>query len=266
MTTQATTGPWALGDYPRLAREVLAGLGASLVTACGVRPGQRVLDVAAGSGAAAIPAARAGAEVVATDLTPELLAAGRAEAEQEGLRLEWQQADAQDLPFADGEFDVVLSCIGAVFAADHRRTAGELVRVCRPGGTLGMVNWTPEGSIGEFFRVLGSHAPPPPGDSPLRWGDEEHVRELFGDRVASLRLEHRAHAVRCFGSPEEYRDYYAAHFGPVIAAFAAVADDAERTAALDRDFLQFAARTNRSAPGCPPSWAYEYLLVIAVRS
>ena len=132
------TSVWALGDYPRLAREVLAGLGPALVEACRVEPGQRVLDVAAGTGVAAIPAARAGATVVACDITPELLAAGRVEAARAAVPVQWREADAQALPFADDEFDVVMSSIGAMFAPDHQQVADELLRVCRPGGVIGM--------------------------------------------------------------------------------------------------------------------------------
>ena len=136
---------WALGDYPALAADIIPGLGQVLVTACGVRAGDRVLDVAAGSGNAAIPAARAGAQVVASDLTPELLAAGQRQAAQQGIELGWRQGDAEALPFGAGEFDVVMSCLGVMFAPHHQASADELVRVCRPGGTIGLLSWTPEG-------------------------------------------------------------------------------------------------------------------------
>jgi SAM-dependent methyltransferase len=152
---------WALGDYPVLAADIISDLGQILVGACGMRPGDRVLDVAAGSGNAAIPAARAGASVVACDLTPELLAAGQRQAEREGIELEWREADAEALPFGDGEFDVVMSCLGVMFAPRHRVSAGELVRVCRPGGTIGLLSWTPEGFIGQMFAAMKPYAPPP---------------------------------------------------------------------------------------------------------
>src|SRR5919109_821451 len=148
----ATRAAWALGDYHRFAKETVWERGAELVEACGIRAVQRVLDVAAGTGNTAIRAAEAGADVVASDLTPENFDAGRSEARARGVELEWVEADAQALPFADGEFDVVTSCLGAMFAPDHRKVADELLRVCRPGGTIGMINFTPEGLGGEFFE------------------------------------------------------------------------------------------------------------------
>lgn len=172
-----------------MARDIVWDLGPVLVAACEVGPGMRVLDVGAGTGNAAIRAAQAGADVVASDLPPELFDTGRREAVAHGVELEWVKADAQALPFADGEFDVVLSAIGAIFAPDHRAAADELVRVCRPGGTIGMVNWTPEGTVGEMFRLFGSYAssPPPGAQPPVLWGTEQHVRELLGDRVPPWR-------------------------------------------------------------------------------
>src|SRR5215210_7554361 len=153
---------WASGDYPAMVETFLLPLGPSLVEACGIGPGKRVLDVAAGSGNAAIPAAQAGAEVTASDLTPELLEAGRRRAEAEGLTLEWIEADAEHLPFEDESFDVVMSSIGAMFAPHHQDVADELVRVCRRGGTIGLLSWTPEGMLGALFRTMGPFAPPPP--------------------------------------------------------------------------------------------------------
>ena len=153
---------WALGDYHRFAKETVWELGPVLVEACGISPGQRVLDVAAGTGNTAIRAAEAGAEVVASDLTPENFEAGRREAEAHGVELEWVEADAEALPFADGEFDVVTSSFGAIFAPDHQAVADEMLRVCRPGGTIGMLNFTPEGLISDFFGALAPYMPPPP--------------------------------------------------------------------------------------------------------
>jgi SAM-dependent methyltransferase len=260
-----TSTIWALGDYRTLAREVLAGLGPRLVAACGVAPGQRVLDVGAGTGVAAIPAAEAGAEVVAVDVTPELIEAGRAEAATRPVTIEWREADAQDLPFPDGEFDVVMSCIGAMFAPDHRATADEMLRVCRPGGTIGMINWTPDGSIGEFFRVFAGYAPPPPPGSlpPALWGTQAHARELFGDRVESLATRPESLPVERFADPAEYRAYYKDKFGPTIATYAHVADRPELVAALDRDFLSYAERANVNGPGQRARYEYEYLLTVA---
>ena len=176
---------WASGDYAAMVETFLLPLGPRLVEACGIGPGMRVLDVAAGTGNASLPAAQAGASVTATDLTPELLEVGRGRAEAEGLELEWAAADAESLQFDDESFDVVMSCIGAMFAPQHQDVADELVRVCKPGGTIGMLNWTPEGMIGAFFRAMGPFAPPPPpgAQPPPLWGSEDHLRELFGDRV-----------------------------------------------------------------------------------
>ena len=251
-----TTTIWALGDYPRVARDVVWDLGSALVRACDIGPGARVLDVAAGTGNAAIRAAEAGAQVVASDLEPALLETGRREAD--GAAIEWVHADAQALPFADGEFDAVVSCIGAMFAPDHRATAAELARVCRPGGTIGMVNWTPEGMVGDFFGVFAPYAPSIGGPPPVAWGSEEHVRELLGEHVRSLRLERASVVVDHFARPADLREYYKRHFGPTIAAYAAVADEPERLAALDRDFLELAERWNRGG-----TYELEYLLVVA---
>ena len=198
---ESTTTIWALGDYHRIAKDLYWSYGPTLVAACGISPGQRVLDVAAGTGNVAIRAAQAGASVVASDLEPAQFEAGRREAQACGVELEWVQADAAALPFADGEFDVVTSSAGAIFAPDHQATADELVRVCRPGGTIGMLTFTPEGMAGEFFELFGRYAPPPePGEQdPILWGDEEHVRELFGDRArAAVHARHvrRARARR----------------------------------------------------------------------
>ena len=185
---------WALGSYPTVAREVVAPLGPVLVTATEIQADDRVLDVAAGSGNVAIPAARIGAQVVATDLTPSLLSAGRRTAERAGVELAWTPADAEALPFADGSFDAVLSAVGVMFAPHHQVAADELVRVCRRGGRIGLISWTPRGFIGQMFATMKPYvAPPPPGASPPPlWGNEEHVISLLGDRVVLLRCERRA--------------------------------------------------------------------------
>ena len=256
---------WASGDYPAVARDLIPGLGAELVRFCGVTSGQRVLDVGAGSGNAAIPAALTGATVVASDLTPELSTAGRAAAEAAGVAVEWMEADAEALPFADASFDVVLSCVGAMFAPHHQVVADELLRVCRPGGTVGMLNWTPEGFIGGLFATMGPFAPPPPPGAtpPPRWGSEEHVRTLFGERVTDLRTARRTVEFTP-GEPLEFREYWKRNYGPTIAVYKANADDPERTAALDAAFLDYL--TSRREPGDEPRWTAEYLLVSARRA
>ena len=153
---------WASGSYPTVVNDVVASLGSILVDTLEIQPGQRVLDVAAGTGTSALPAARLGAAVTATDLTPELLAVGSEDAAAEGLELTWETADAEALPYPDGQFDVVLSSIGVMFAPHHQQAADELVRVCRVGGTIGVLSWTPEGFIGQLFAVMKPYAPPPP--------------------------------------------------------------------------------------------------------
>ncbi len=255
---------WALGDYHRFATATVWGLGPVLVEACGISSGQRVLDVAAGSGNVAIRAAEAGARVVASDLTPENLDAGRRQAPARGVDLEWVEADAEALPFADGEFDVVTSSLGAIFAPDHRAVAGELVRVCRPGGTIGMVNFTPDGVAGDFFELVARYAPPPPpgAESPVMWGSEDHVKELFGDRVESLEMTRGRYVERSPGGPAEYCALFKETFGPMVALFAMHSEDPDRLAALDRDFLEFATRSNRGTADAA-EYPYDYLLVLA---
>jgi SAM-dependent methyltransferase len=254
---------WALGDYPTLAGDIIADLGAVLVRACRIRPGDRVLDVAAGSGNAAIPAAQAGASVVASDLTPELLEAGRREAARRGAQLEWRQADAEDLPFADGEFDTVLSCLGVMFTPDHQVSADELVRVCRPGGTIGLLNWTPEGFIGQMFATMKPYAPPPPpgAQPPPLWGREDHVRSLLGDRVTDVRAGRQTVRVSLFGRPEDFRDYFKARYGPTIAVYRGLAEDPQRTAALDAELAELARRHDHGSGRTIMEW--EYLLFTA---
>jgi SAM-dependent methyltransferase len=258
---------WALGDYHRFATATVWELGPVLVDACGIAAGQRVLDVAAGTGNVAIRAAEAGAQVVASDLTPENFQAGRQEARARGVELEWVEADAEALPFGDGEFDVVTSSLGAIFAPDHQAVADELVRVCRPGGTIGMINFTPEGLAGEFFGLFGRHAPPPPAGAapPVSWGSEAHVRELFGDRLAALEMTRGEYVERSPDGPAGYRRLFKETFGPAVGLYAALADEPDRLAALDADFLDFATRANRGPAGGPAEYAYEYLLVVARR-
>jgi len=232
----------------------------------GIRPGDRVLDVAAGTGNAAIPAAEAGASVVASDLTPELLEAGRRHAEQQGIRLEWQQADAEDLPYADGEFDTVMSCLGVMFAPYHQASADELIRVCRPGGTIGLLNWTPEGFIGQMFATMKPYAPPPPpgAQPPPLWGREEHVRALLGDQVTDVTARRQTLRVSRFGRPEDFRDYFKANYGPTIAVYRALADDPERTAALDAELADLARRHDLGTGSRHSTvMEWEYLLLTA---
>lgn len=255
---------WAAGDYPVLAAEVIPALGPVLVEAAGVRPGDHVLDVAAGSGNAAIPAALAGAHVIASDLTPELFDAGRAAAAASGAELTWAEADAHALPFDDAAFDRVLSCVGVMFAPFHRTAAAELLRVTRPGGTIGLIAWTPAGFIGQMFATMKPYAPPPPpgAEPPPLWGDEAHVRALLGDGVADVHAEVRTLPVGRFSSGTEFREFFKAVYGPTIAVYRNVADDQERTAALDQALLDLAARF-QDADG---AMGWDYLLLTATRA
>ncbi len=252
---------WAMGDYHAVAVEIIPELGPVLVAESRVTSGQRVLDVGAGSGNAAIPAALTGASVVASDLTPELLEAGRQLAAKQGAELEWRQADAEALPFDDGEFDTVLSCVGVMFAPHHQAAADELVRVCRPSGTIGLLSWTTEGFIGQMFATMKPYAtPPPPGaQPPPLWGKEEHVRNLLGDRVTHVVATTRTLTVGHFASGEEFRDYFKRNYGPTIAVYRNIADDPDRIAALDDDL---AALGERHLAGSAAGMEWEYLLLI----
>ncbi|MFI5534959.1 class I SAM-dependent methyltransferase [Nocardia sp. NPDC051900] len=255
---------WALGDYPSVATEVISGLGRRLVEACRIGAGQHVLDIAAGSGNAAIPAAETGAEVVASDLTPELFEAGRRLAAERGVELRWQQADAEALPYADADFDAVISCVGVMFAPFHQAAADEMLRVTRPGGTIGLINWTPTGFIGQMFATMKPFAPPPPpgAQPPPLWGDETHVRSLLGDRVTDLELRRENAVIDRFADGAEFRDFFKSCYGPAVAVYKAIAAEPDRVAQLDRELAELAARHDLGNG----RMEWEYLLVTARRS
>jgi ubiquinone/menaquinone biosynthesis C-methylase UbiE len=255
---------WALGDYDRFATELVWEIGPVLVRAAGVAPGQRLLDVAAGTGNVAIRAAEAGARVVALDLTPELFEAGRRHARARGVEIEWVEGDAEAIPFPREEFDVVTSCFGAIFAPGHEQVADELVRVCKPGGTIAMANFTPEGLAGDLFELFGRYMPPPPAGAqpPILWGSEPHVRALFRDRVSSLDMARRTYVERA-PTPAEYAAFFEETFGPAVAIGRSLRAEPERAAAFHRGLLELAARANRGSPGGPAEYHYEYLLVVA---
>jgi ubiquinone/menaquinone biosynthesis C-methylase UbiE len=254
---------WASGSYPTVVNDVVASLGSILVDTLEIQPGQRVLDVAAGTGTSALPAARLGAAVTATDLTPEPLAVGRDDAAAEGLELTWETADAEALPYPDGRFDVVLSSIGVMFAPHHQQAADELVRVCRVGGTIGVLSWTPEGFIGQLFAVMKPYAPPPPpGASPAPlWGRADHVRALFGERVTDLVAHQQSLRVDRFADGAEFRDFMKRNYGPTIAVYRFIADDPAKVAALD---AELAAMGDRFLTDGTMHW--EYLVVTARRA
>lgn len=251
---------WAAGDYPAVASDLVAPLGPILVDAAGIGGNDRVLDVAAGTGSVAIPAAMTGATVIASDLTPELLATGQAVADRRGLVLQWREANAEDLPFATDEFDVVVSSLGVMFAPHHQTAADELVRVCKPGGRIGVMSWTPEGFVGQMFSAMKPYVPaPPPGASPPPlWGDEDHVRALFGDRV-DITTRRATLAVTHFPTGAAFRDYFKSNYGPTIVAYRNIADDPARVAALD---AELAALGDRALAGSS-TMHWEYLHVSA---
>jgi ubiquinone/menaquinone biosynthesis C-methylase UbiE len=257
---------WASGDYPAMVQTFLLPLGPRLVEACGIAPGMRVLDVGAGTGNASIPAARTGADVTASDLTPELLDVGRARVSAEALDMSWVEADAEHLPFEDASFDVVMSSIGAMFAPHHQEVADELVRVCRPGGTIGLLSWTPEGMVGALFRMMGPYAPPPPpgAQPPPLWGSEDHVYELFGDRVTFDKLERDHLMVTAFQRPAEYGEHFKSFYGPTIAARKNAARDG-REAEFDATVDRFCEEWNRGEPD-DARFEMEYLLAVGRRA
>jgi len=252
---------WASGDYPKLAAELVAPLGPVLVEAAGVGSGDRVLDVAAGTGNAAIPAAQTGASVIASDLCPELLESGRALAAEQGVELEWREGDAHALPFSDNEFDVVMSCIGVMFAPFHQQAADELVRVTKPGGRIGLISWTPEGHIGQLWATMKPYAPPPPpgAQPPPLWGQEEHVRALLGDRVSDVVTERRSLTVNHFPDGAAFRDYFKSTYGPTIAVYRNIEGDADRVSELDAAIAEVGDSVLRGSS----TMEWEYLLLTA---
>jgi len=233
---------WGTGDYGRIGA-TLQIVGEELNESAGVSAADRVLDVAAGNGNASLAAARRFANVTSTDYVPELLEQGRRRAEADGLHMQAQVADAEDLPFAEGTFDVVLSTFGAMFSPDHRRTAGELLRVTKPGGRIGIANWTPDGFIGQLFKLIGGFIPPPAGlASPAEWGNETRVRELFGPHARDVRAQTKQFNFN-YRSAEHWIDHFRTYYGPVNKAFAAL--DAEKQRALHDAIAGLLARFNR---------------------
>jgi SAM-dependent methyltransferase len=217
---QGARATWAAGDYPAIAQMQLWPIGERVVRRVGIMPGEDVLDVACGTGNAAIRAAQAGGRVVGVDLTPELLAEGRRLATEAGVEVEFVEGDAEALPIPDASFDVVVSVFGAMFAPRHRVTAAELARVLRPGGRLCVTGWAPDGEIGKLFRMLGGHLPPPPAiaEPPLLWGTEEHVRALFEGAGVELQFERGFAEPAEFDSVEEEVAFSVANFGPLVMA------------------------------------------------
>jgi SAM-dependent methyltransferase len=233
---------WALGDYALMAEEVMAPIGPILVAATGMGVGHRVLDVAAGSGNISLPAAATGATVVSTDLTPELLQRSQGRAARMGLTLEWQEANAHALPFQDGAFDVVMSAIGVMFAPDQRCAASEMIRVCRPGGTIAVISWTPDGFFGRMLSTIRPYRPALSAAMPPAslWGREDYVVGLLGDRVTNVSTRRDALLVDRFETAEDVHYYFKNHYGPTIEAFANIGDDGVLAAALDAQLIELA--------------------------
>lgn len=258
---QRQQATWASGDYHMIGTQILI-VSEMLIEALDVHSTERVLDVATGSGNAALAAARRGCSVVGVDYVPALLARARRRAEAEGLVAEFVEGDAEALPFKDGSFDVVSSVFGSMFAPNQEQAASELARVCRPGGRVGIVAHTPDGFIGNLFKTNAKHVPPPAGlRSPIQWGTEERLRELFGDSIAELRLE-KSHYVFRDRSPQHFVEYWRRYYGPTLKAFEAVGEAGR--AAFEADLLDLIARFNKADDGTMvvPS---EYLKAVIVR-
>ena len=252
---------WAAGDYAAVAEVIDEVPPRDLLARMNLAPGLEVLDVATGTGNVALQSALAGAQVVGVDLTPELLAIARRRAEDHRAAVEWVAGDAEDLPFEDERFDRVLSTFGVQFAPRHRIAAQELARVCRPGGRIGLVNWTPGGQIGELFRILGRFMPPAPeyASPPPLWGDEDHVRELFEDSGVELEFA-RGHNPWRFESAEHYVAFMETNYGPLVKARERLTGEG-RWAACREEILALARRRNEAADGSLLLLA-EYLVVI----
>jgi ubiquinone/menaquinone biosynthesis C-methylase UbiE len=261
--TQVQQQIWSKGDFAMVASLVYY-VSETLAEALELIPDERVLDVACGSGNGAIAAARrTWGDTVGADYVPALLERGRERAAAERLEVEFVEADAQDLPFEDGSFDVATSIFGAMFAPDQEKTAAELLRVVKPGGRIGMANWTPDGAVGQMFRTIAQHAPPPPGiGSPLAWGTEERLRDLFGDGIVDLRIERRI-SRQPFRSADHYIEFFRTYFGPTQMAYERVGPEGEQALTDDlRAFLEAANVTGDRALVLEA----EYLEAVATRA
>jgi ubiquinone/menaquinone biosynthesis C-methylase UbiE len=237
---------WSTGNYA-VVGTTLQIVGEILCEALDLRSGARVLDVAAGNGNATLAAARRWCEVTSTDYVSSLLEAGRVRAQAEGHAIRFQEADAEKLPFADASFDAVLSTFGVMFTPDQEKAAAELARVCRPGGKIGLANWTPESFIGQLFKTIGKYVPPAPGvKSPALWGTKARLEDLFGSAAKSIRAERRLFTFR-YRSPEHWIEVFRTYYGPVNKTFGAL--DAAKQTEFTRDVLALIARDNRSGDG-----------------
>lgn len=260
---QAQQKTWSEGDFAMVAG-IVEMVAEELAETLDIVPDERVLDVACGSGNGALAAARrAWGNTIGVDFVPALLERGRERAAAERLDVEFVEGDASELPFGDAEFDVVMSIFGAMFAPEQERTAGELLRVCRSGGQIGMANWVPDGGVGKMFMTIAKHAPPPPGvSSPLLWGTEDHLRELFGNGVTELRVERRK-SRQTFRSADHFLEFFRTWFGPTKVAYERVGPDGEEALTADlRAYLEEHNTAGERALVLEP----EYLQVIATRA
>jgi SAM-dependent methyltransferase len=253
---------WASGDFSVVAARIVYQA-EHLCETADLQAGWRVLDVATGSGNAAIAAARRGCQAIGVDYVPALLERGRIRAKAEHLDVRFVEGDAENLRFPDGFFDAVVSIYGVMFAPDHRRAASELLRVCRPGGRIALASWTPDGFIGETFRVFSRYLPPAPSlQPPVRWGDEVHLEDLFHPSAASI-TSHRRTAVFRFRSADENVDFFRTYYGPTLRAFEAL--DPPRQESLRNSLLALAHRYDRNGGRGPIAIAAEYLETVIVR-
>ena len=237
---------WSAGDYA-VVGTTLQIVGELLCEALDLRAGERVLDVAAGNGNATLAAARRWCNVVSTDYVPALLERGRARASAEGLPVQFEQADAENLPYSDRSFNVVLSTFGVMFTPDQEKAAAEMARVCKPGGRIGLANWTPGSFVGELFKLIGKYLPPAAGvKSPALWGTEARLRELFGDRLDTIAIERRDFIFR-YHSAAHWLEVFRTFYGPMHKAFGAL--DAAKQEALAADLIALAVRFNRATDG-----------------
>ena len=253
---------WASGDYNEIGSRLLV-ISERLCESLDLHPGEQVLDVASGSGNAALAAARRFCNALGTDYVPELLDRGRMRAEAEGLPVAFDVADAENLPYDDASFDVVTSVIGVMFAPDQQRAAQEMLRVCRPGGKIGLANWTPESFAGDLFRIVARHVPPPPGMTPPTvWGTEAGLKELLGDGVESMEINRHTYSLR-YWSVDHFIDFHRTYFGPIRTAYANL-DEAGQDR-LTQDLTQRVLERNRSGSDTVVADS-EYLEVVAVRA
>ncbi|MBA3528088.1 MAG: class I SAM-dependent methyltransferase [Propionibacteriaceae bacterium] len=252
---------WSAGDYGKVG-VTLTMMGEHLAEAVDLRPGQRVLDVASGNGNASLAAARRFCDVTAIDYVPMLLEQGRRRAEAEGLTVDFREGDAENLPFEDASFDVVLSTLGVMFAPNQQKAAAEILRVSKPGGKIGLVNWVPDGYVGDLFRTMGKYVPPPPGlKPPFRWGTEEGLRELLGEGASSLQTRRRSFVWR-FPSARHHVEFMREYYGPLSKAFGTL--DEEGQQALEGDLISLVESYNRSDDGTAV-WPADYLETVATR-